>query len=50
MFHNCPQEEQQQSNPKDLGSKYPRSKMWKKLKDYARNYLDKIFFLSLDHI
>ena len=32
IFHNCPQEQQQQqqSNPKDLGSKCPRSK--KKLK------------------
>ena len=28
IFHNCPEqeEEQQQSNPKDLGSKCPRSK------------------------
>ena len=28
IFHNCPQEqqEQQQSNPKDLGSKCQRSK------------------------
>ena len=28
IFHNCPQEQQQQqqSNPKDLGSKCPRSK------------------------
>ena len=28
IFHNCPeqQEEQQQSDPKDLGSKFPRSK------------------------
>ena len=27
-FHNCPEEEQQQqqSDPKDLGSKFPRSK------------------------
>ena len=30
IFHNCPEEqeeEQQQSDPKDLGSKFPRSKM-----------------------
>ena len=28
IFHNCPEQEQeqQQSNPKDLGSKFPRSK------------------------
>ena len=32
IFHNCPeqqQEEQQQSDPKDLGSKFPRSKKMK---------------------
>ena len=29
IFHNCPeqQEQQKQSDPKDLGSKFPRSKM-----------------------
>jgi hypothetical protein len=31
IFHNCPeqeqQQEQQQCNPKDLGSKFPRSKI-----------------------
>ena len=28
VFHNCPEQQQQeqQSNPKDLGSKFPRSK------------------------
>jgi hypothetical protein len=28
IFHNCPEQEQeqQQSDPKDLGSKFPRSK------------------------
>ena len=28
IFHNCPeeQEQQQQSDPKDLGSEFPRSK------------------------
>ena len=27
IFHNCPeQQQQQQSDPKDLGSKFPRSK------------------------
>ena len=29
IFHNCPEQQQQQeqqSNPKDLGSKFPRSK------------------------
>jgi hypothetical protein len=26
IFHNCPELEQQQSDPKDLGSKFPRSK------------------------
>jgi hypothetical protein len=33
IFHNCPeqqQEEQQQSDPKDLGSKFPRSKSYQK--------------------
>ena len=30
IFHNCPeQQQQQQSDPKDLGSKFPRSKMLK---------------------
>ena len=28
IFHNCPEQEQeQQSDPKDLGSKFPRSKI-----------------------
>jgi hypothetical protein len=26
IFHNCPEEQQQQCNPKDLGSKFPWSK------------------------
>ena len=32
IFHNCPEEEQQeqQCNPKDLGSKFP----WSKIRDY----------------
>ena len=33
IFHNCPEEQQQeqeqQCNPKDLGSKFPRSKIVK---------------------
>ena len=31
IFHNCPeeQEQEQQCNPKDLGSKFPRSKIVK---------------------
>ena len=29
IFHNCP--EQQQSDPKDLGSKFPRSKIKTKI-------------------
>ena len=40
IFHNCPeqqQQEQQQSNPKDLGSKFPRSKRW----SCGRNQEDK---------
>ena len=35
IFHNCPEEEQQeqeqQCNPKDLGNKFPRSKIIKTL-------------------
>ena len=38
IFHNCPEQQQQeqQSNPKDLGSKFPRSKITSKsgLKKY----------------
>ena len=34
IFHNCPeqeqQEQQQQCNPKDLGSKFPRSKSFER--------------------
>ena len=32
IFHNCPdqqQQQEQQSDPKDLGSKFPRSKITK---------------------
>ena len=25
IFHNCPEQQEQQSDPKDLGSKFPRS-------------------------
>ena len=34
IFHNCPEQQQQQeqqSDPKDLGSKFPRSKSNEKL-------------------
>ena len=31
MVHNCP-EKQQQSDPKDLGSKFSRSKNWSSIK------------------
>ena len=44
IFHNCPeeqQEQQQQSDPKDLGSKFPRSKKILKNRVSNRHYFSK---------
>ena len=57
IFHNCPeqeQQEQQQCNPKDLGSKFPRSKTqatsYKVLTRYHNPiWYNKVLFLLLDH-